>query len=129
MAALTPAEMVTMYIKLRDTKKLKDDEHKKSLARIIEGMTKLEGLLLAHLQAAGTDSAACAAGTVYKRIETSVSVEDPVAFDAWVMDQTDNSVLDIKPNKTAIKGMLERNEPIPPGVKITQIALVGVQRK
>jgi len=126
---MTPAQMIDMYIQLRDVKKKKDDEHKKAMSRYTDGMAKLEGLLLAYLQESGTDSASAAAGTVYKRIETSVSVEDTVAFEAWVRDQPDWSGVDIKANKTAVKAMLEAGEAPPPGVKVTQVALVGVQRR
>ena len=127
---MTPADMVKMYIALRDEKKRRDDAHKQSLAKMVEGMSKLEGLLLEHLQTTGAASLAVAGvGTVYKRIETSVTVEDPVAFDSFLRDNDDWSIADIKANKTAIKTLLEEGKALPPGVKATQVALVGVQRK
>jgi hypothetical protein len=125
---LKPAEMVAMYIKLRDSKKQKDDEHKKSMERVVAGMEKLEGLLLAHLQESGATSVGCEAGTVYMRIETSATIEDKEAFTDWVKDQPDWSALDIKANKTAIKAMIEAKLPLPPGLKVSQIKQVGVQR-
>lgn len=126
---LKPAEMVALYIKLRDTKKQKDDEHKKAVERVVAGMEKLEGLLLEHLQTSGASSLGCDSGTVYIKTETTATIEDKPAFTDWVKGQPDWSALDIKANKTAIKAMIDAKQPLPPGVKVTQILQVGVQRK
>lgn len=126
---MNPGEMTALYIKLRDEKKSRTDAFKKSLEKIDAGMEKLEGLLLAHLQESGASSLASPAGTVYRKIDTSATVEDAQAFEEWLLDQPNFDGADIKPNKTMIKELLEAGQPPPPGVKVTQIASVGIQRK
>jgi hypothetical protein len=128
MATFTTAQMVEAYIKGRDRKKQADDEHKLKMKPLTEFMEKLEGLLLANLQETGADSVNCPAGTVYIRTETSATIEDKSAFTDWVKTQPDWSALDLKANKTAIKAMIEAKETLPPGLRVTQVKLIGVQR-
>ena len=57
---MSPAQATEMFIKLRDTKKAKDAEHKKSLKKLVAAMEKLEGALLEFLDANGVQNVACA---------------------------------------------------------------------
>src|ERR1700687_5933025 len=114
--AFTPAQMIEGYIKARDRKKELDDKHKESLRPLTDFMEQLEGLLLAYLQENGMTSAACDLGTVYKRIETTVTIEDKFRFVEWIKNQPDASALDIRANKTVIRAMIDAGEETPPGV-------------
>lgn len=125
---LKPSQMVALYVKCRDELKVRNDAHKQSVQKIVDVMTKLEGLMLEHLNQTGADSLASPAGTVYKRTETSCTVEDKTAFEEWARDQDSWDALDVKANKTAVKALIDAGKPLPPGVKVTQVALVGVRR-
>lgn len=131
-APMTPAQMVEMFIKLRDEKKKRDDEHKKSTARISEALEKLEGLLLANLQQTGAQSLAVkGVGTVYRSVRRSASVQDRDKFLDWVADAEAPhwEALDAKVNMTYITECIEKGTEVPDFIKVSEMATVGVQRK
>lgn len=125
---LTPGQATEMYIKLRDTKKQKDDEHKKSLAKLVAAMDKIEAGLLEYLNASGANSIASDAGTAYKQTQVSATIEDKEKFRSFVIETEQWEALDIKANKTFVKQYMEENQEVPPGVKVSQMDTVGVQR-
>jgi len=128
MSQLTPAERVAAYIRLRDYKKAAEEEFKNSLKRVIDAMEKLEGELLNDLNASGANSLSCDAGTVYKNTQLSATVENREAFREYVVKNNLWEAMDIKANKTFVKEFMEREGAPLPGVKVTQIATVGVRR-
>lgn len=128
MSQLTPAERVAAYIRLRDYKKAAEEEFKKSLKRVNDAMEKLEGELLNDLNASGANSLSCDAGTVYKNTQLSATVENREAFREYVVKNDLWEAMDIKANKTFVKEFMEREGTPLPGVKVTQIATVGVRR-
>lgn len=125
---MSPADMVSNYIKLRDFKKKADDEYKKSMEKVNLAMEKLEGELLRHLNDTGGDSLKCADGTVYKSMQTSASVKDPDAFKKWLLETEEWEALDLKANKTYVKEYADEHGVVPPGVNFTQMQTVGVRR-
>jgi hypothetical protein len=126
---MTPADMVSHYIRLRDYKKAADEEYKKSMERVNQAMDKLESQLLAHLQETGAQSLACAQGTVYRNTQYSASVESRDTFMEWVLADPERlEALDVKANKTFVKDMANEKGEVPPGVKFTQMHTVGVRR-
>jgi len=128
MSLLTPAERVAAYIRLRDYKKAAEEEFKKSLKRVIDAMEKLEAELLNDLNASGANSLSCDAGTVYKNTQFSATVENREAFREYVVKNDLWEAMDIRANKTFVKEFMEREGTPLPGVKVTQIATVGVRR-
>jgi len=126
---MSPAQATDMYIKLRDTKKEKDEAHKQACSKIVAAMEKLEGALLEFLDANGVQNVASSAGTVYKSTQISATVADKDAFMAFVKETDQYEALDIKANKTFVKDYLDENQEAPPGVKVSKINTVGVQRK
>lgn len=126
---LTPGQATEMYIKLRDTKKQKDDAHKKSLEKLVAAMDKIEAGLLEYLNASGANSIASDAGTAYKQTQVSATIEDKEKFKQFVIETEQWDALDIKANKTFVKDYMEENQEVPPGVKVSQMDTVGVQRR
>lgn len=118
-----------LYIKLRDTKAEKDKAHKESLVKLVSAMDRLEAGLLEYLQISGTNSVASDAGTAYKSTQLSATVEDKTAFMSFVKQTEQFEALDIKANKTFVKEYMEDNQEAPPGIKVSQMATIGVQRK
>lgn len=125
---MTPAEKVAAYIKLRDFKKNAEKEFKDSMERPNKAMETLEAALLDELNRSGADSLSCPAGTVYKNMQLNSSIDDRVAFLAWLRANGDWEALDAKANKTFLKEFMEKNGDVPPGVKVSQIATVGIRR-
>jgi hypothetical protein len=127
MEGKTPAELVEMYIRLRDHKKAADAEFKKSMERVNTGMEKLEGILLSKLEELGADSIACSSGTVYRNTQHSATVADMAAFKAWLEETGEWEVADIRANKVAVRTMLEAGNEVP-GVKFSSFNTVGIRR-
>ncbi len=126
---LSPGQATEMYIKLRDTKKQKDDEHKESLKKLVAAMDKIEAGILEFLNSSGANSIASDAGTAYKSTQISATVEDKELFMSFVKETDQFEALDIKANKTFVKDYMEENQEVPPGVKVSQMSTIGVQRK
>ena len=129
MKVLTPAEKVKAYIQLRDHKKQAQEAFELSMKRVYDAMNKLEAELLNDLNMNGANSIASDDGTVYKRIELSATVENREAFRDYVVENNVWEAMDIKANKTFVREYLDQHTGQPlPGVKVTQIATVGVRR-
>lgn len=122
-----PAELVAIYIGLRDAKKAAEAEFKKSMERTNQGMEKLEGLLLIKLEELGADSLACPEGTVYRNTQHSATVQDRTVFREWVESTGNWDAVDLKANKVAVRELLEAGTEVP-GVKFTSVHTVGVRR-
>jgi hypothetical protein len=128
MSKLTPAEKVAAYIKLRDFKKSAEEEFKKSLQRPMEAMDKLEAELLEYLNTSGANSLACDAGTVYKNTQLSATVENREAFMDYIRKHDVWEALDVKANKSFVKDFMEEHGQPLPGLKVSQLATVGIRR-
>jgi len=128
MSTMTPAQKVAAYIKLRDYKKAAEEEFKNSMKRTNDAMEKLEGDLLSYLNESGANSLACDEGTVYKNVQTTATVENREAFREYVSAHDLWEAMDIRANKTFVKEFMEQNGTPLPGVKVTQLATVGVRR-
>lgn len=119
---------VEQYIKLRDMIKKKDDDHKDAMAPFREALEKLNALLLSHLDAVGVDSAKASAGTVYKTVKKSASLEDADQFMRHVIGTENWDLLERKASQKAVEAFLEENGVLPPGVKFSQTIVVGVRK-
>lgn len=128
MSTLTPAQKVAAYIKFRDYKKAAEDEFKKSMSKVVQAMDKLEAELLDTLNQSGANSLSCDEGTVYRNMQLSATVENRDDFLGHVRNTGLWEALDVKANKTFIKEYMEANGTVPPGLKVTQMATVGVRR-
>jgi spore coat protein CotF len=126
--AMTAAQKVSAYIKLRDFKKSAEDEFKKSLQRTNDAMDKLEAELLDELNKMGVNSLASDAGTVYKNTQLSATVENREVFKTYCEENDMWEAMDIKANKTFVKEMMEKTQTVPPGLKVTQLQTVGIRR-
>src|SRR5690606_7564827 len=107
-------------------KKNAETEFKKSMERTNQAMEVLEAQLLDELNTSGANSLSCPSGTVYKTIQMSTSIDDRPAFLAYVRASGEWEALDAKANKTFIKEYMDKNNDVPPGVKVTQLATVGI---
>lgn len=120
-------ERVASYIRLRDHKKLADEEFKKSMERVNAAMKKLEAEMLDELNQSGGKSFRSDAGTVYINVKTTATVEDRDVFLQEVIDKEIWDALDVRANKTVVREFADKGVALP-GVKITQVATVGVRR-
>jgi hypothetical protein len=126
----TPAQLVEEYIQLRDAKVKAEDLSKEFMrTNFTDRMETLEQLLLDILNANGLDSIAGPSGTAYKKISTSVTVADPREFRRHIIGAEQWDLLDWRANKTAVNDLVDKGEPLPPGVNRSAFLTVGIRRK
>lgn len=126
---MTPAEMVAMYIKLRDYKKKAQDEFDKSLEKVNAGLKKLESKLLDHLNTNQLDNvSAKGIGTAYRNTTFSATVEDREQFRDFITRNDQWALADIRANKKTVREAMEAGTEVP-GVKLTSVVTIGVRRK
>lgn len=119
---------VGQYVTLRDKIKELDDAHKESMKPYREFLEQLGNILLQHLNATNSESVKTAAGTFYKTMKKSASLEDPEAFMRFVIANGLFEMLDRKANVAAVEEYLEEHKLLPPGVKYTSRYDVNVRR-
>lgn len=126
--AISIETRIDQYVKLRDLIKEQDDAHKKKMEPYRTALEQLNNVLLNHLNTVGVDSAKTGAGTVYKTVKRSASLEDADAFMRHVIGGEHWELLERKANVTAVQAFVDENGVLPPGVKWTSTQVVGVRR-
>jgi hypothetical protein len=125
-----PAELVEEYIALRDEKKLAEDRFEELLKeRYSARMAEIEVTLIDTLNALGIESISGRSGTAYKKITTSVRIADPREFRRHVIGTEQWDLANWSANKTLVNDMVERGEPIPPGIDRSAFYTIGIRRK
>jgi hypothetical protein len=127
---LTPTDLISEYIQLRDGKAKEVDEHKAYIAeRYDQRMRAIESTLLNLFTALGVDNlSAHGIGTAYKKTSVSVTTADASEFRRHVIGSEEWDLVSWIPSKTAVNERVERGEPIPPGVNRSAFLTIGIRR-
>lgn len=125
---MTVAEMIEKYIALRSRKREIENVHKAQLAPFNEALTKLGGLILLELDKNKVNSMRSDSGTVFKALETSVTVKDWPATLGYIQANEAWELLEARVSKTAALATLEETERPIPGVHITQENVLRVRK-
>lgn len=129
-AAMKPADLVEEFIRLRDEKKRFDDlAEMKSKEVYGDRMEAIKVTLLDLLNKLGVDSIAGHTGTAFKSISTSVTVGDAREFRRHVIGGEHWDLINWVANKTAVNELVERGEPLPPGINRSAFYNINVRRK
>lgn len=126
----TPDELIAEYIRLRDAKKMAEEKVQQFMRENFHNrMEAIEATLHHQLNTAKADSIKTAAGTVFKKTETSVTVPDKAAFQRHVIGTEDWDLVDMRANKTAVEEFVNNNDGLlPPGVNMTKTEVVSIRR-
>lgn len=125
---ITLETRIQQYVALRDKIKEQDDKHKKAMAPAREALEQLNNVILNALNNAGGDSIKTKHGTAYKTVKRSASLEDPEKFMSFVIKKELFDLLERKVSITAAEQYADENGVLPPGVKVSSKAVVGVRR-
>lgn len=121
--------VVDRYIKLRDRKAELKKEYDKSVEDIDTALTKIENVLLKHLNDSKSESVKTTAGTFYVSKKANVSIADWDSYKAFLLKQEDPfAYLDRKANKSAIEAYKEEHKDLPDGLNWSEIRTVNVRR-
>jgi hypothetical protein len=125
----TMAEVVPLYVRLRDRIKELEAEHKKELTPLKEKKDELDAWLLAELDRQKLQSVNVAGcGTVFKKKVVKVAVGDWDTAWNWMRENQRFDMLNHAVNKTAVVAYVEEHQAPPPGVSYSAMFDVEVNR-
>lgn len=121
-------EIVKRYIAIRDRKKELQAKHKAELANYDVALAKIEAKLQEYFNQSGVNSINTPDGTAYRKLETKVRVADREAWFDWIFQNNARAFLEAHVNSAAVKEFIDANDTLPPGLDITNIFQVRVNR-
>ena len=121
-------ELTAKYIALRDFKAKFKAEFDEKTARITARMDEIEAQMMGFLNATGQDSAKTASGTFFKKTSTNSKVADRDVFLDFVIREGAINFLENRVNNTAVTEYIATHGSLPPGVDVTRVVSVSVNR-
>lgn len=119
-------EAVAEYRSVRDQVAAIKKRHTEELEPFKETLEQLGSKLLDALNAAGTNSMRTDAGTAYKSTKVTYSIDDPVAFRAWVEREGKPEFYENRVSQEVVKSFVNDGAVIPPGLKVSSFTTVNV---
>jgi hypothetical protein len=113
---VTVDEVVSAYIKLRAKKDAMEAEVKAETKKIVEKMDKFEGWLKQQADAQGVTSFKTKHGTAFLKTTDYANVENWDVTLAFILEQQAFDLLNKAVSKVAVRGYIEENKAVPPGV-------------
>lgn len=129
MANVKVDELTATYKRLREIKSQMDKEHKERVAKVNDGMKKVEAMLLQFFEESGQTSAKTEHGTPYISLRESYSVADREVFLDWVKENEAWELLESRVGKAAVEAYKEENGDLPPGINYSAERKVNVRAK
>lgn len=114
--SVTVDEVVAAYIKLRAKKEAMEAETKAEVKKIVEKMDKFEGWLKQQADAQGVTSFKTKHGTAFLKTTDYANVENWDATLAFIRSTESFDLLNKAVSKVAVRGYIEANKAVPPGV-------------
>ena len=124
---MTPADLIQKYIQLRNRKTDIENKHKEELAPYVHVMSEIETQLLKHLQDTKLDSVNGPAGTAFKQLSTSVTVDNWTQTLEHIQQNHLWDLLEARVAKKAAMEVIETTGKAIPGVKISQATVLRVR--
>lgn len=122
----TLADYAAAFRKLRDKIKELEDAHDGAMRPYYVTQERLRAKLLEHLNAEGQDSAKFrGVGTVYKEVDTSVTISDAEQFRNFVIRNEAWHLADWRASKTRVREYLQEFDRLPPGVNYSTAYKIG----
>ena len=118
---------VKQYRAIRDKIAELKEKHKAELAPAQTALDQLEGILDEFLTRTGQTSAKTPEGTFFRGTRFTATVSDPKAFMDHVIHTNNWDLIERRANATAVKGYMEKNKDLVPGVNLNAIASVNVR--
>ena len=119
---------IRQYVAVRDAKKRLEDEQKAAAKQYTDILNVLEGKLQEFFTTTGQDSAPTGAGTAYLSTTYRASIADKQLFTNFVIEKSRWDLLDWKANATAAKAYVKKEKALPPGVNLTGVTKVRINR-
>lgn len=112
----TVDDVIAGYLKLRNKKEAIEAETKDKVKDIKEKMAKLEAWLKAKADADGVTSFKTGSGTAFLTTTDFATVADWDAVLDYIRENEAFDMLEKRVSKNAVRGYIEANKAVPPGV-------------
>lgn len=109
-------DVIRTYMKLRDQKAAIEAETKERVADLKAKMEKLEAYLKAQMDAQGLTSFKSDCGTAFLTTTDYANVADWDAVIRFIRDNEAYDMLEKRVSKIAVRGYIEANKAVPPGI-------------
>jgi len=119
---------IGQYVAVRDVKKALEAKHKEELKTYTNILNQLEGRLQSFFSETGQDSAPTGAGTAYLSTTYRASIADKQMFQDYVKESERWELLDWKANAKAARAFVKENKVPVPGINLTGITKVRINR-
>jgi hypothetical protein len=123
------SEAVQLYVKLRDEAAELKRKYQEEADKVKANMDKIEGALLAAMDAAGMESVKVNGGTAYVTTKTSATVADRESFLNFCKEKGEWSLMDVRAAKSAIVQYKTANDDLPPGIDWRAERVVNFRRQ
>lgn len=120
--------LVERYVKLRDLKAKIKAEYDEKVGKLDDAMEIIENDLMSFLNQTGLETANSKHGTFFKRTTTSAKVADRDVFLHFVIQNDALNFLESRVNKTAVEEYVTEHGTVPPGVDLTRMVQISVNR-
>jgi len=125
----TPDELVRVYIKIRQTIREKEAEHKAQIADMKEDFERVGIELLDHCKNNNVKSVVTEFGTFYRVVRTKYWTSDWAAMYKFIHENDAAHVLDKRININAMEEFLEHNpETLPVGLHSEKAYTIQVRK-
>lgn len=114
---VTVDAVIKKYMKLRSQRDAAEAEIKERVDTIKADMAKLEAWLKAKLDADGLTSFKTDYGTAFLTTTDFANVDDWDAVLRFIREEEAYDMLEKRVSKTAVRGYIEANKEVPPGIK------------
>lgn len=109
-------DVIATYVKLRDQKAAIEAEMKDKVAGFNAKLTKLEAWIKEQADAQGVTSFKTRHGTAFLTTNDFANVADWDAVLNYIRDNDAYDMLEKRVSKTAVRGYIEHNKAVPPGI-------------
>lgn len=128
-AEANAAELIREYLTLRDHREQKEKQVAEVFKRYFDDrMNAIEAFLLEKLNNEGAQNIKSKFGTALKMRHAAVTIADGALFRDHVIKGEHWDLLDWRANKTAVKRLVEKQEPAPPGINYSTRYVVNIRK-
>jgi hypothetical protein len=116
MAEATIENVIALFVNLRSQKERIVAKAKSETDELDKKMAVIEAHLLTLMEKDGVDSFKTGSGTAYKTTQDFANIANWDDFIEHVKRNNAWNLLEKRVSKTAVRGYLEEDQPVPPGV-------------
>lgn len=121
-------ELINRYIAIRDRKGELKKQYAADVAKLDEGLARIEKALAGYMRSAGVERIGSADGVAFFSTERSATVADREAFFNYLEDSGNWHLADIRAAKRQISEYRDEMNDLPPGINWDEAKVVRVNR-